>query len=335
MVAMVARQSMGGRGFGARRAAARSAVLLALVAGLVVVGPTPTSAGPVAARAVAAPPGATVEVTPNTDLVDFQAVHVTGSGFEGETLLEIFQCRGGAVSERDCDGYNAFFADVGEGGRVDETFYVDARIWLPSGVPIDCRTAPEGCEIGIGLLGDADEWPEAALNFDPDAPLRPPVSATVAPSTGLSDGQVVRVHGEHLSPREEGFAYLCGPGSGIPGTRCDLDRAVRGVPEPDGSIDLDLTVESRFTTPFGDEVDCTTAVGGCDVVVAWGFTGPPDRTTAVPVSFGSSEPTTTTTSRPSTTTTTRPSTTTTTTRPTSRPAATPAKPIRRAARFTG
>jgi hypothetical protein len=340
MTTAVVRRSMASARRRTTAAVVRAAVLVALAAGLVVGAPTTSSARSVGARAVVAPPGATVEVSPNADLVDFQAVHVTGTGFDGETLLEIFQCRGGAVSERDCDGYNAFFADVGEGGRVDETFYVDARIWLPSGVPVDCRTAPEGCEIGVGFLGDADEWPEAALHFDPNAPLRPVVSATVTPSAGLQDGQVVQVHGEHLSPREEGFAYLCGPGSGIPGTRCDLDRAVRGVPGPDGTLDLELAVQSRFTTPFEDEVDCTTASGGCEVVVAWGFTGPPDRTTAVPVSFGSSEPTTTTTMRP--TTTTRPSTTTTTmrpststTRPMPRPPATAAKPIRKAARFTG
>ena len=36
------------------------------------------------------------------------------------------------MSERDCDGYNADFIDVDGEGRIDETFYVDARIWLPS-----------------------------------------------------------------------------------------------------------------------------------------------------------------------------------------------------------
>jgi hypothetical protein len=302
----------------------RAVVLLALVAGLVTVAPPAASA---------APPGAAVEITPNVDLVDFQAVRVTGTGFVGESLLEIFQCRGGAVSERDCDGYNADFVDVDGAGNVDEIVYVDARIWLPSGVPVDCRTAPEGCEIGIGFMLDAGEWPEAALHFDPDAPLLPVVTGTVTPSTGLEDGSVVRVHGEHLSFREEGFAYLCGPGSGIPGTRCDLDRLVRGVPDADGSIDLDLTVQSRFTTPFGDEVDCTTAPGGCEVVVSWGFSPPPDRQAAVPVSFRGQEPPTTPTT-PSTTPTTSP-TSSTTTRPKPSPPAKPASPVRATARFTG
>jgi hypothetical protein len=315
------------------RIGARPLILLGLVAGLVTVAPVPTAAQPVVPLVAAAPPGATVEITPNVDLVDFQAVRVTGSGFTGETLLEIFQCRGGALSERDCDGYNADFIDVRDGGVIDETVYVDARIWLPSGVPVDCRTAPDGCEIGVGFMLDADEWPEAALHFDPDAPLLPVVTGTVTPSTGLEDGAVVRVHGEHLSFREEGFAYLCGPGSGIAGTRCDLDRLVRGVPDADGAIDLDLMVQSRFTTPFGDEVDCRTATGGCEVVVSWGFGGPPDRQTAVPVSFSGQEPPTT----PTTPTTV--STTVTTTRPkppvTPSPPAEPARPVRAIARFTG
>jgi hypothetical protein len=161
----------------------------------------------VAAAAVAAPARSeaaappSVGVAPNTELVDFQQVQLTGTGFDGYTLLEWFQCRGGAVDENDCDGYNADFISVDPAGNVSDTIYVDARIYLPDGTEVDCRTDPAGCEVGVGFMMDADEWPEVALDFDPDAPLRPPVTATVTPDLDLLDGQRVALRGENLSNR--------------------------------------------------------------------------------------------------------------------------------------
>jgi hypothetical protein len=231
----------------------------------------------------AAPP--TVEVTPATALVDFQRVQVTGSGFDGYTLLEWFQCRGGAVDENDCDGYNADFIDVDAAGNVNETIYVDARIFLPDGTEVDCRTDPAGCEVGVGFMVDAGEWPEAALEFDPDAPLRPPVTGTVFPNTGLVDGQLVGFEAENLSFREETFAYLCADGAGELGERCDLDQLTRGVPDAQGYYAGEIALRSRFTTPWGTEVDCLAAETTCSVHLTWGFAPPPDRRAEVAVSF--------------------------------------------------
>ncbi len=170
----------------------------ALVAGLTLVGGPPAGAQ--------AP---TVTVTPATGLTDWTYVRVTGSGFEPNALLEYFQCRGGAVDENDCDGYNADYVDADGAGDVDFVVPVDARIWLPDGTEVDCRTDPAGCEIGVGYMLDAGEWPEAALEFDPDAPLRPEVTATVTPATGLVDGQTVAVHAEHVLPRFETWVFQC------------------------------------------------------------------------------------------------------------------------------
>jgi Neocarzinostatin family len=251
---------------------------------------TLSAAGPTPGTAAAVRAAPTVTATPSTGLVDFQLIRVTGSGFPPAPLMEIFECRGGATSEVDCDGYNADFVDSDGNGNVVYDFRVDARIYLPSGEAVDCRTDPAGCEIGIGFMLDADEWPEVALEFDPDAPLRPPVTASVRPSTGLVDGQVVIVHGENLSPREEAFAYLCAVGTTMPGTRCDLDRAVSSVPDPDGSIDLHLDVRPQFPTPLAGSIDCLNPPGGCEVVLSWGFSGPPDRVDQVPVSFAGAPP---------------------------------------------
>ena len=271
-------------------------------------------------RAEAAGSG-TLTVTPNVDLVDFQRVELTGTGLE-PGLHEWYQCRGGAVDESDCDGYNADFISVAADGTTSEVVYVDARIFLPDGTEVDCRTDPAGCVLGVGFMAEAGDWPTVALDFDPAAPLRPPVAATVDPASDLEDDQVVQVHGANLSPREEAFAYLCVEGTEAVGRRCDLDRMARTVPDPDGDATLALSVRAAFTTPMGAKVDCREQGASCYVAVGWSFAPPPDRRAAVPVSFAALAP-------PSSTTT----STTATTVPTTTPP--PAVPVTGGSSYTG
>ncbi len=298
------------------------AVLAAALAALMVLGSPAAEAGP----------SPVVTSTPNSALVDFQRVEINGSGFEPGALLEWFECRGGAVDASDCDGYNADFIDVDGSGNVHEIVYVDARIYLPDGTEVDCRNDPAGCEIGVGFLTDAGEWPETALQFDPTAPLLPPVTATVTPSSGFVEDQTVTVEGQHLSFREEMWVYLCAAGDDLTGKRCDLDRAARTLPGADGVGQVELLVRSSFRTPLGGSVDCRAPDTSCEVVVGWGFDPPPDRQAPVAVSFASAPTTSTTTV----------STTTTSTAPPLPPAAptsvsepAPAEPVSAFPSFTG
>lgn len=277
---------------------------------------------------VAPPPAAALTATVSvaeTNLVDFQPVHVTGSGFDGWTLLEVYECRGGAVDEFDCDANNAFFIDVDENGDVDDTFYVDARIYLPDGTEVDCRTDPAGCVVGVGFLVDVDEWPTAALDFDPTAPLKPVVTGEVTPSTDLVDGQVVQLAAHNLSPREETYARVCAIGTDDVGYRCDLDNEAWGVSDANGDADGELTVYPTFRTPLGVDVDCLDPATSCAVELTWGYDPPPDRRAVVPIEFRADEP---------------PPTTTPTT-PTTAPPSTPtgiapaAQPVAAAPTFTG
>ena len=302
---------------------ARALTATALVAGLTLAGGPPAGAQT-----------PTITATPATGLTDWTYVRITGSGFEPGTLLEWFQCRGGAVTDADGDGYNADFIDTDAAGEVDLVVPVDARIWMPDGTEVDCRTDPAGCEIGVGFMADAGEWPEAPLEFDPTAPLRPGVTATVNPATGLTDGQTVSVHAEHVLPRFETWVFQCAAGAGAAnnqlgvrwGRMCHLDNEVRGVAVLDTeTLDVTIDVHERFVTPFGDQIDCTTAPGGCEILVSWGFSDQPDRRAVVPIRFASQSPTTTT----STSTTVTP----TTTAPT--PPARPAPPVTGRPAYTG
>jgi hypothetical protein len=300
----------------------------ALVAGLTLTGGQPAGAQT-----------PTVTVTPATGLTDWTYVRVTGTGFEPNALLEYFQCRGGAVDENDCDGYNADYVDADGAGAVDVVVPVDARIWLPDGTEVDCRTDPAGCEIGVGYMLDAGEWPEAPIGFDPDAPLRPDVAATVTPATGLVDGQTVAVHAEHVLPRFETWVFQCAAGAGAAnnqmgvrwGRMCHLDNEVRGVADlKTETLDLTIDVHERFVTPFGDQIDCATVAGGCEILVAWGFSDQPDRHATVPIAFATEPPPTT---PPATA---PPTTAPTTTRPTApTPPASPAPPVTGRPAYTG
>ncbi len=262
---------------------------LALVIGALGLGAGPTQAG-----LTQPPPAATLTVTPGTGLTDFMPVQVTGTGFDGQSLLEGYQCRGGAVNEFDCDPSNAYFIDVAPDGTVDFEFWVDARIYTQGGEEVDCRTDPAGCVIGAGFIVDAGDWPQAPITFDPDAPLRPAVEATVTPDGDLTDGQVVTVTGQHLSFREESTAYVCVDGPGELGERCDIDRRVSGVPDAEGTIELDLAVFSSFNAPISGPRTCGPQGDECVVIVNWGFAGNPDRRAEVPISFAAPPPTTTT-----------------------------------------
>jgi hypothetical protein len=249
-----------------------------------------------AAPVAAAPP--TVTATPSTSLVDGQTVSVEGDGFAANSHYEIFECAGDSVDERRCDPRNAFEVDSDTAGHVVFDFRVDARLYLgPAGTTsYDCRTEAAGCRVGVGVMLEHENSAFATLEFQPGAPLLPVVSATAVPSTGLTDGQVVAVRGEHLSDLEAAWALECRTG-GAP-RACDHGRAVQLKPNADGTIATPLTVHAAFRSPLGDDVDCRTA-GACSVVVSWGLAFVPDRFAQVPLTFGApAPPTTSPTSEP-------------------------------------
>lgn len=233
------------------------------------------------------PPFPSVTVAPSIDLVDGQLVTITGSGFAPGEGLEVFQCRAGAVNEFDCDPGNAFDFHADASGDFVFVLQIDAFIFTQAGAsdPIDCRAALDSCVIGVGNILDPSAGLSVAISFDPDAPLRPPVSLTIDPATGLTDGQTVQVSGANLTSREDAFAFQCAADDPVDqNTLCAYDDLERGVPDADGSIVLPLVVARVFTSPSGQTVDCGEP-GSCVVTVSWGFSFLPDRSASVPITF--------------------------------------------------
>jgi hypothetical protein len=232
-----------------------------------------------------------IEVTaePSTGLVDFQFVQVTGVGFEPFSIHEIFECRADAVDESGCDPDNAFFADADADGVVAFNFPVDARIHDMTGEEFDCRSAPNACKVGIGLLDDFSASGFALLDFDPTAPLRPLPTVVVEPDTGLRDGQQVRVVGADLLPGFQTTALQCVADRPSSGTTCDFNQAVRGGAAADGTIELSFRVDATLRASVGGETfDCTAAPGACVIELQVGPS--PDRQARAPLSFAEPEP---------------------------------------------
>jgi hypothetical protein len=255
---------------------------------------------PVAAGAQTSTPSAltgTIDITPNVDLVDGQLVTVTGDLDTDFTLLEIFQCKADPVDERDCDPDNSDFIGRAIDGTFPYVFMVDARIYTTGGEEVDCRATPGACTIGIGFLLDAGEAVHAPLFFDPNAPLMPPVTATVTPSEGLTDGQVVRVRAQNLSDRFQTFVYQCVAGQEPSAETCAFydDKFLQLVSEG-GAIDEPFTVMGLMQPTTGPPIDCTVAPGTCEIRVSWGLSTAPDREVLIPLGFATTpEPTAPTT----------------------------------------
>jgi hypothetical protein len=116
------------------------------------------------------------------------------------------------------------------------------------------------------------------------------VSATVEPSTGLTPGQTVTVHGANLRTDQETWVMQCRAG-GAP-RACDLDHAIRFVADAGGTFTRTFPVVGTFTSPLGDAVDCLSAPGACSIDVSLGFSFVGDRHAAVAISFVTPPPTT-------------------------------------------
>jgi hypothetical protein len=115
-------------------------------------------------------------VTPNTGLVDFQSVTVTGSGFPADTQLAVVQCTVGATDPfTDCDLTFLQFPTSDSNGDFSTPFTVQRLINTSAG-QVDC--APSNCEVFSSGL-DLSNPTSAPLQFDPNVPPQPRLALTL------------------------------------------------------------------------------------------------------------------------------------------------------------
>jgi hypothetical protein len=138
----------------------RLVVGVGVVTAVTVVAASPASAQPM------------ITVTPDTDLVDFQTVTVSGSGFGAATTLGAAMCTAGPVSLDNCDLDTVQFVDTDSAGAFTTEYTVERLIETPASGEVDCATAPGACILGVATL-DLSQVATAPLAFDPNVPPLP------------------------------------------------------------------------------------------------------------------------------------------------------------------
>jgi hypothetical protein len=233
-------------------------------------------------------PPPTLTADPDTDLRDGDAIQLHGSGFDPERGINIAQCAADATSSRDCVGGISVFGSTDD-GEFDFFFGVLAKFRDARNRTVDCRL--QDCAIVVSH-GDFGRHARAALRFDPDAPLLDP-SLAVTPSTGLHDGDRVRVTGTNW-PHDQPLLISQCPTGTDEAIMCDGDlmdfvwpenvivpvAQTRAEAEAGTGFTLDFTVRTHIAVDQGD-VDCR--VEPCSIVASDDFAL---HRAGAPISFG-------------------------------------------------
>ena len=232
------------------------------------------------------PPPPSITVTPSTNLLDGQTVTVEGSDFPSGSFVVLVECVDAASGgQSNCDLSNQMGTGADASGSFSVTMRLSRLISTPAQGTTDCAQ-PSTCIIGAGVPPDGSQGSaKAPIQFDPNAPLPPPPSITVAPSTGLGDGQTVTVSGTGFVP--DGPVGIIECGSTGSQNRCDFATLVYGHAGADGTFSQQLRVKQDLDTAEGS-FDCTRPEGcilgaaslarqsdGASATIHFGTTAPP------------------------------------------------------------
>lgn len=242
-----------------------------------------------------------VTVDPDEGLVDRQSVQVDGSGFGPGSEVSVRQCtmhpEGGRVcnymGSRDVvadatgtisteltvrrrmsvgsDMYAEGGAAAGAQGGAGAQGWDDLALAAEAGEPdvVDCADAPGTCFVLAYSYYDPFDRVAVPISFDPEVPVFPPPTATVDPSTGLADRQIVEVSGAGFVAGEGVAVRQCAEHPEY-GQVCAWNTSPGGVADETGSMSADLRVR-RTISVYDDYEGEVTAAGG----VAAGVAGAP------------------------------------------------------------
>jgi hypothetical protein len=263
-------------------------------------GPGPSGQGDTAPvqfdPSIPPPPPPTLTVTPDTDLLDRQAVTVTVTGFDTDRSVVVTQCLA-SVEPGACTGaipvgpvgpvlpvgpVPTTVVQPAAIGPVTTTFEVRRILRTPAGTA-DCAD-PGACVIAAGTYALQLAAP---IQFDPTVPPPPPPSLTVTPDTDLLDGDTVRVVGEGFEP--DGFVGIgqCPTSTLDPVYGCPYGGGPGTPTDGDGTFEVDVVVDRLLYPLDGSTVDCAdpdACVLFARDFLAYGIT------TSAPLAFDASVP---------------------------------------------
>jgi hypothetical protein len=136
-----------------------------------------------------------VTVTPDTDLVDFERVLVSGSGVAANITVVIGMCTAAPVSVfDDCDIGTAVSVNSDAAGAFTTGFTVQRLIETPARGLVDCAVAPGACILAVVNGADFTLAATAPLAFDPNVAPQPRLEiglsidpiGSVTPKTGAA-----------------------------------------------------------------------------------------------------------------------------------------------------
>jgi hypothetical protein len=242
---------------------------------------TTTVAPPVVAAATPA-----ISATPADDLVHLQTVTVAGTGFTPGVEIGVAQCEAGATEPSGCDLGTVALLTAADDGSWTTPFTVRRKI-RNAYETIDCAVGAGACAIGAANLADYAESAGATLAFDPTAPLPPPPTVQVAPSTGLVHQQQVIVAANGFAPNA--FVSVLQCRAGAAGSEdCDYATGTYLQAGPTGSLATGTRVRRRIFTNASGVVDCGAVPAACEIEVADG--SDLFAVGAAPISFDASVP---------------------------------------------
>ena len=217
------------------------------------------------------PATATVQLSPATQLVDLQAVGLTGAGFTPGYGVAIEQCVAKtATTFVGCDFSTASTVTAGFHGEFSTSYFVRRKISTTSSsgpAAVDCAAAPGICVLLV--QGSPSQPPKTvALDFDASVPAVPP-SVSASPNTGLADNQRIAVTLGGFTPDHAVQLVECTAeaASDADLSYCDYSTTILTTPGgPTGQASF--VVRSVVRAADGLE-DCTSSPGAC-VLVAVG-----------------------------------------------------------------
>ena len=232
-----------------------------------------------------------VTVTPATDLVEGDVVHVAVSGSLPFSELFVGLCSAAAPDPNRCDGTVGTARTTDATGAQELDLAMEAVFQVSTidgSQEIDCRVAP-GCQLLLFTMRTDGSVAQLAapLAFRPDGPLLPVPTLTTTPATGLVDGQRIQVTGEGFLPDSAVALKQCR----VPTTtEADCEQ-----PTVFASVAADGTVSTTFdlvaiVRPLREpSFDCRTTA--CALVGTRGFlNNDPRRTASVALDFASDGP---------------------------------------------
>jgi hypothetical protein len=210
------------------------------------------------------PPPPTITVEPNRDLAHNDVVTVSGSGFVANDFVRLYEClEDENGSQNFCSGsYGASAPLIADADGTFSTSFTVKRILGNPGEPnVDCTKDGE-CALYAQSNTDPFSSTEIDLHFDPDAPLPPPPTLTLEPSTDLPWTSPAHVEGGGFAPNTTYNIVQCTTDSTFFNFRCNFGPTLQT--DGEGNLAGDFTIR-RVIQAGSQPIDC--APDACFVAV--------------------------------------------------------------------